>query len=270
MGSYDDLALQIVDRYLKSKYNLSAEELDFYIKNNLAYTNKIHETIIDGIPFKFSDSIISKTVQLVTNEINYGYEYDFKNIKFKKGDIIIDIGANIGMVSIYLAKKFPFLKIYAYEPVLQNYENFKMNIELNNIPKDTITLEHKAITKDSRLVNMSINTLNTGGSSISDVISTGSITQECNCNIKSTTLDKIITKYKIKNIKLLKIDCEGSEYEILYNTKPKTLEKIQMLRGEFHENKHLTQEYDIDKLYQYIEQYIKDIKVVKARNCFIM
>ncbi len=270
MGNYDDLALQIADRYLHSKYNLSAKDLDFYIKNNLAYINEIHNTTIDDIPFQFYDSIISKTVDMVSREINYGYEYNFKNIDFQEGDTVIDIGGNIGMVSIYLAKKFPFLKIYAFEPVYQNYENFKKNIELNKIPKDTITLEHKAVTKDGRMVDMSINALNTGGSSISDVISTGAITQECNCNIKSTTLDKIIKKYKIQNIKLLKIDCEGSEYEILYGTKEKNLKNIQILRGEFHENKQLTNEYDIDRLYEYVNQYIKNIRVVKARSCFIM
>lgn len=270
MGNYDDLAAQIADRYLKNKYNLSATELDEYIKSILINYNKIYETTIDGIDFKFFDSIISKTVDLVSAEINAANEYDFKNFNFKKGDVVIDIGGNIGMVSIYLAKKFPFLKIYAFEPVKQNYENFKNNIKLNEIPPNTIILENKAITCDSRNVNMSINALNTGGSSISDVISIGSVTQDINCNIKSTTLEKVIKKHKIKELKLLKIDCEGSEYEILYNTNEEILKRIKFLRGEFHENKDLTEEYDVDNLYAYVSQYINDVKVVKAKNCFIM
>lgn len=270
MGNYDDLAIQIVNRYMKNRYNLTTEELDYYIKNILINYNNIKETIIDGISFQFYDSIISRTVDLVSAEINAGREYDFKNFDFKKGDCVIDIGGNIGMVSIYLAKKYPFLKIYAFEPVHQNYKNFKANIELNKIPSGTIILENKAVTKDARIVNMSINALNTGGSSISDVVSVGAITQDINCNIKSTTLEKIIKQRKIKTLKLLKIDCEGSEYEILYNTPKNILQNIQSLRGEFHENKNLTDNYDIDKLYAYIQQYINDIKIVAARSCFIM
>lgn len=104
MGNYDDLAVQIADRYLRERYNLSANELDEYVKSVLINYNKIHETVIDGIPFKFYDSIISKTVDLVSAEINAGNEYDFKNFDFQKGDTVIDIGGNIGMVSIYLAK----------------------------------------------------------------------------------------------------------------------------------------------------------------------
>ena len=270
MGNYDDLAVQIADRYLRERYNLSANELDEYVKSVLINYNKIHETVIDGIPFKFYDSIISKTVDLVFAEINAGNEYDFKNFDFQKGDTVIDIGGNIGMVSIYLAKKYPFLKIYAFEPVKQNYENFKENIKLNGIPPRTIILENKAITCDSRKVNMSINALNTWGSSISDVVSVGSVTQDINCNIKSTTLENIMTKHKIKELKLLKIDCKGSEYEILYNTNEEILKRIKSLRGEFHENKRLTEEYDVENLYSYVRQYIDDVKVVKAKNCFIM
>lgn len=269
MVYYDDLAIQIVNRYL-NKYNLNVDTLDYYIKNILVNSNQIYETEIDGIPFKFSDSVISNTVNLVTNEINAANEYDFKNIDFKPGDKVIDIGGNIGMVSIYLAKKYPFLKIYAFEPVTQNYENFLINIQLNQIPKGTITVEHKAITCDGRNINMSINALNSGGSSISDVISVGEVTQECNCNLKSTTLEKVMCKHKIKNLKLLKIDCEGSEYEILYGTTQDYLKRIECLRGEFHENKDLTQEYDIDALEKYIRQYVPDVKIIPARGCFVM
>ena len=68
----------------------------------------------------------------------------------------------------------------------------------------------------------------------------------------------------------LKFDCEGSEYEILHNTNTEILKNIQALRGEFHENKNLTNKYDIDELYNFVSQYITDIKVVKARGCFIM
>lgn len=79
-----------------------------------------------------------------------------------------------------------------------------------------------------------------------------------------------MTKHKIKELKLLKIDCEGSEYEILYNTNEEILKRIKSLRGEFHENKRLTEEYDVENLYSYVRQYIDDVKVVKAKNCFIM
>lgn len=244
--------------------------LENIVKKKLINDNEIFATKIQDQDYWFSDGIFSNTVKIVSGELNDENEYNFKDINFKKGDCVIDIGGNVGMISIFLAKKFPFLKIYAFEPVKENYENFLKNIKLNNIPEGTIIVENKAVTKDGRKINMSINPTNKGGSSISDVVSVGAVTQEENCNIDSITLEEIFKKYNIKHLKLLKIDCEGSEYEIIYNTKPQILKSIEHVRGEFHENKKLTDKYDVEKLIEYLKQYIDDIIVVKATECFVM
>ena len=249
--------------------NNKVNDINKLNKRNLSKINYIYTVNILGDIFYFQDSIISDTPNMVAGEINNG-EYTFLNTLDLKNKIVIDIGANLGIVSIVLAKKNPGIKIYAFEPLRENYENLLKNIELNGIDKNIITVENKAVTKDGRNINMSININNRGGSSISDVISVNSSMSKENCGIESITLEDIIKKYKIDKIDLLKIDCEGSEYEILYNTKEDILKNIDYLVGEFHENKDLTDEYDIDKLCEYIEKYIKNYNVTKARHCFIM
>lgn len=253
--------LSIIDNKIDYINNILKKE---YINKNYIYTVNIDNNL-----FHFQDSILSDSVNIIAHELNNN-DYDFTNIDFKDGDIVIDIGANVGMVSILLAKKFPFLKIYSFEPLKENYDNLLKNIELNNIPEGIITAENKAVTKDGRLINMSINSSNKGGSSTADVISTNSIMTKENCQIESITLEEIFKKYNINKLKLLKIDCEGSEYEILYNANINILNNIENLIGEFHENKDLTDEYDIDKLCDYVSKYIKNYKVTKARHCFVM
>ena len=253
--------LSIIDNKIDFINNILKKK---HINENYIYTVNINNNL-----FHFQDSILSDSVNIIANELNNN-DYDFQNIYFKEGDIVIDIGANVGMVSILLAKQFPFLKIYSFEPLKENYDNLLKNIELNNIPDGIITAENKAVTKDGRLINMSINSSNKGGSSTADVISTNSIMTKENCQIESITLEEIFKKYNINKLKLLKIDCEGSEYEILYNANTDILNKIENLRGEFHENKDLTDEYDIDKLCDYVSKYIKNYKVTKARHCFVM
>lgn len=248
---------------IKNFYKFLADKFSF--KYNVKY-----KTMIDGISLNFYDSIVSRMVKSVSAEINTDEYSDLKNLDLKSGDVIIDIGGNIGIVSIYLAKKYPGVKIYAFEPVLENYKNFLKNIKLNNISSDIITLEHKAVTKDGRCINMNINPVNTGGSSISDIIGQGYIRQKENSNVTSITLSNIIEKYNIENIKLLKIDCEGAEYEILQNIEPKILNKIELIRGEFHENKKLTNQFDADNLLNYTQQYVKNCKIKISRDCFIM
>lgn len=224
-------------------------------------TNNINMVNIDGYSFLFSDLIFSGTVPYVAREMCRG-AYDFSNIEFKEGDTVIDIGGNVGMISIYLAKKFPFLKIYAYEPVKKNYENFLTNIKLNKIPDGIIHVENKAITKDGRNVNIVTDCTNTGGSAVAELEIHKFDIDFISEDIPSTTLNDIFKDNNIKSCKLLKIDCEGSEYEILYNTNKEFLEKCDHLRGEFHNSKKLRkQSLNSTDLINYCRQYIKDVYV---------
>lgn len=248
---------------IKNTYKFLAKHFSF--KCNIKYKAEI-----DDMQFTFYDSIVSRMVKSVSAEINTGSYSSFKNIPFSPGDTVIDIGGNIGIVSIYLAKKYPDIKIYAYEPVLENYKNFQTNIKLNNIPSGTITLSHMAVTADGREVALNINPVNTGGSSLSDIIGIGSIRQVENSKIQSITFENILKTNNISKIKLLKIDCEGAEYEILESLSPEILKQIELIRGEFHENKNLTSKYDADSLLKYTQKYIHDCQIKISRDCFIM
>lgn len=149
--------------------------------------------------------------------------------------MVLDIGANVGMVSLLLAKKYPFLKIYAFEPVKDSYESFKANIKLNNIAASIINAYNMAVTKDGRDVCMSYDPCNSGHSNMFDFLSSSFFYYKIT-NVKSITLDEIFKQNNINEVKLLKIDCEGAEYEILYNTSLENLKKTKHMRGEFHES----------------------------------
>jgi FkbM family methyltransferase len=208
--------------------------------------------------FIFCDLITSDAVKMIANEIGRN-SYDFSNMDFKEGDVVIDIGGNVGMVSIFLAKKFPFLKIYAFEPVKENFENFKRNIKLNKIPDGVITVENLAVTKDARTVNLNVNMANTGGSNLCVVKEIGSFQSN---DVKSVTLEDIFEKFALKSCKLLKIDCEGSEYEILYNTDKDILKKCEHMRGEFHEDRYIREQgYSIAALEQYCKAIVDEVLV---------
>lgn len=44
-------------------------------------------------------------------------EYGLDEIEFQPGDVVLDVGANTGIVSIYLAQLHPEIIIHAFEPV---------------------------------------------------------------------------------------------------------------------------------------------------------
>ena len=221
--------------------------------------NYLYSCKLGGIDFKFYDFIFSGVTEYMPNEID---DYNFDSIDFKDGDVVIDIGGNIGMVSIYLAKKYPFLKIYAFEPVKQNYENFLKNIELNNINKDIIKVFNLAITKDRRDVILTSPFNNSGASNIyNNFRGSGNIISNNAISIKSITFDDIFSNNNISKCKLLKIDCEGAEYEILYSANVENLKNCEYMRGEFHgiEDKR-------KKLYNYCNKYIKHIEIVYSND----
>ena len=53
------------------------------------------------------------------------YKLDIQNI--------LDMGANIGIWSILLSKKFEKSNIYAFEPIKKTYDLLQKNIDLNNV-----------------------------------------------------------------------------------------------------------------------------------------
>ena len=67
---------------------------------------KKYDVSIDNHQIVLYDVKTSKTLDFVIPEAIHGDEYQTRNIDFKPGDVVVDIGANVGSVSIMLAKKY--------------------------------------------------------------------------------------------------------------------------------------------------------------------
>lgn len=210
---------------------------------------------IKGIRIDVVD-VSTSIAPLIVHEIKKGY-YGFDRMRFRPDDVVIDVGGHIGIVSMYLAKKFPYIQIYAYEPVPLNYEFFLENIKRNGI--NNIRLSNVAVTSDRRDVRLAIYRSNTGGatSNLPDMELAGYEYYD----VKSITLDDIFDQNGIDRCKLLKIDCEGSEHEILKTTTK--LGRIEWISGEFHINSHLeAQGHSIEGLVDHLRGHIPSDHIV--------
>jgi FkbM family methyltransferase len=164
---------------------------------------KIFSGEINDISLNFIDLINSGTPSCVFTELQRD-DYGLEQIVLSPEDVIIDIGANIGMFSIYAKKKFG-CKIIAFEPVPINFKNFKKNIELNNLSIEDFELHNVAITsQEGNIIQIGTPPYNSGGSSVFH-----------KCDIISDCKTERLHKYVTKNCKYLKIDTEGSEFEII-------------------------------------------------------
>ncbi|WP_218082798.1 FkbM family methyltransferase [Anthocerotibacter panamensis] len=191
----------------------------------------------------------SMAADIVASELSQD-SYQLASVPFSRGDCVIDIGGHIGLFSIVLAKIYPDLKIYAFEPFPANYECFRKNIVHNRVMN--VSLYNLAVTKDGRNLSMVTNPNNSGGATAYSTIHTHLKTD----NIPSISLEKIFEQNSIEHCKLLKIDCEGAEYEILLNCT--ILDKIDYLAAEFHINKVLLRYgYSSQDLFEHCARFFK-------------
>ncbi len=172
-----------------------------------------------------SDQAGSLAAQWVAWELQRD-EYGLDSLRFAKEDVVVDIGAHVGIVSILLAKRWPGLRIIAYEPFPANIENCRANLEANSV--SNVELVECGVSADRRPLSLATSDGNSGGASALALAQTGQTVHD----IPSVTLDDIFRTHHIDRCALLKIDCEGMEYEIL--SRAACLNRVDRLVGEFH------------------------------------
>lgn len=143
---------------------------------------------------------------------------DYGLIKFRKNQIskIIDIGANVGFFSIASRFFFPDSEIHAYEPNLDLENYLAHNFSQLNIELHTQAVGNKSGSVKLNLIGESNQTR---------------VNESRPGTTKMVSLDSILRETGGK-IDLLKMDCEGSEWDILEN--PESLKCVDNITLEYH------------------------------------
>ncbi len=153
----------------------------------------------------------------IQNENSISNINKITNINDKK--IIIDIGANIGSVSLPLAKIFRNSRIISIEPTIYAFSRLRKNVSLNPNLKKRINLLNICISNkkmEIKEVHSSWNFLNNGKK---HKVHLGTLKKT---SLKMKKLDQICSKFK--NVNLIKIDVDGHELDVLKSGK-KTIMK---------------------------------------------
>ena len=141
----------------------------------------------------------------VLRQIFFDAEYD---IDFPLNPaVIIDLGANIGLFSLLMNNRFPDAKIIALESEKSNYDHLIKNIK----GRKNIDAKHLAIWKENNTLEVTENP-NYGewGSGVKEKTEAANQAQQ----VKSITLKDLMKMENIDDISILKIDIEGSEFEL--------------------------------------------------------
>lgn len=139
--------------------------------------------------------------------------YENEDVQIKKGDVIIDAGANMGIFSLYASDRAN--KIYAFEPQRKVLNILNHNIALNDMHK-VITIVPFGLSDQNKDYMLNINPKEGHVSASIIPKLTKNIDYEA---ITCITLDKWAFENNLKKIDFIKADIEGAERLMLRGSK---------------------------------------------------
>jgi len=140
---------------------------------------------------------------------------------FKKNSIFFDIGANVGIYTIFAAI-ISEANVYAFEPESNNFQTLMENVILNNLGEKIYSYPI-GISDQTSITSLYLNTFAKGqshhmiGESLDHNLNKQS--SKFKQGIFSTTLEDLITRWKFPAPNYLKIDVDGIEYKIIEKSK---------------------------------------------------
>jgi len=181
--------LEIATPYVTSRMYLDFRL--FYIKG---------PGIIDRIRFLSPKKIYEKELcEKITEQL-----------KIKNNPIFVDIGANIGLISLYVLRNVPSVKIYALEPGIQQRSLFGLTVA-NNKLEEKIELYPFAISDKAELTSFVTYEHAVDGAG-DGLVSTGRVHNDTRIiPIETITLDTFVSRYNLPCVDVIKIDIEGAE-----------------------------------------------------------
>ncbi|SEJ42752.1 methyltransferase, FkbM family [Dyadobacter sp. SG02] len=165
--------------------------------------------------------------------------------------LVIDIGANAGFFDILLLSKTKNAQIYAYEPLSSNIERMRSIASSNRRFDKSVTINPFAVTgtpcemlrlyaqdtEDNQVVASSLKGFNTDN------------TKEL--WIPAVSFSEIMAGIPKAKVDLLKMDCEGSEYDIILNTPPDVVRRVERMLVEVHD---IDSQFNVITFSQYLEE----------------
>jgi FkbM family methyltransferase len=148
----------------------------------------------------------------------------------RDGDVILDVGANIGLFSVWIAQRAPFARVLAFEPFPENFAALKNNLatcvhDVHSYPFALGPVAGVGCMRDGgeRSLDHELTPVVNGGSeNITRVVS----------------LEEVVDLAGVSQIDLLKMDIEGSEHDIFAAPLPPVLlRRFRRVAIEYHEHR---------------------------------
>jgi FkbM family methyltransferase len=156
-------------------------------------------------------------------------EYDSPSLP-ASADVIVDLGANIGLATVFFGLRYPRAKILAVEPEEENFQALSANTAAWG---DRVRTRQAAVWTRDGVVNLRMETdegtpLEPWAARTSN--QPGPVGRPVECHTLKTLLDRAGFDY----VDILKIDIEGAEYDIFSDGAMEWLPRVKLIIVETH------------------------------------
>jgi FkbM family methyltransferase len=143
--------------------------------------------------------------------------------------VVLDVGANVGYFSLSVFAKRPKAKVVAYEPMPTNFALLSRYAKENPAFDWTPVQEALSSAEGTLVLHYDASDAFKTSASVE-----ASAKEPDRATVRATTLRAAFAAHGLERLDLLKLDCEGSEYDVLYEAPPEILAKVDALAIETH------------------------------------
>jgi FkbM family methyltransferase len=145
------------------------------------------------------------------------------------GSTVVDVGANTGILSLYAISKGA-AHVFAYEPNNESFAHLEHNIQRNGLT--------------SRIHPQRVAVTGAGEGSVKFPVGSSAYNAILPADaegafewVPTTSLERIVRDNQLERVDLLKLDCEGAEYEIISQAPAEIWERVDTVRLEYHQGR---------------------------------
>lgn len=174
--------------------------------NHYSYTSPaIRKVQRNGVRFELD------IANIVDWNIYFGFHETSRELLFRlldDAEVIFDVGANIGEISLRFAHTYPKATIHGFEPFPDTFRTLKQNVSLNAFPN----IELHPLGLGAQAGEVFFEERTAGNPGMNRVTANP---ERSTRKVAITTLDAFVGENDISTVSLIKIDVEGYEFEVL-------------------------------------------------------
>lgn len=217
-------------------------------KVKLKYENSFYVGIEDGLKFYFPNKRVTRLLNGINRNCNFIFNsYMLDKVEFNSGDVIVDCGANVGELYLGINNHIKNFSYIGYEPDPIVFKCLEKNVTSKNAK-----IYKQALSDKSSIEKLYLS---------SDAADTSLVFLDNKdyIEVETTKLDNL----NLSNVKLIKIDAEGYELEVLHGAK-NTLKITEYVSVDYGPEKGKDRNNTVPEVTSFL--YANNFKIVSANS----